>query len=99
MLGDTKLCSIYAYLLTLNLPSSREYYQEILDVVHNIIDSYSRSHKIVFLDGDLNGSLLQTRSNPHDAMLKAYVVEHCLHPDPGVGLNLHFTATVVRHPR
>lgn len=82
--GDIKLCIINAYLPTLNLPSSRECYQEMLDVVHNIIDRYSHSHNIVFC-GDLNRSLLQTRSNPHDAMLKAFVVEHCLHLDPDVG--------------
>ena len=47
--GNTNLCIINAYLPTLNLPSSRECYQEMLDVAHNIIDRYSHSHKIVFL--------------------------------------------------
>lgn len=87
--GDTRLCIINAYLPTLNLPSSRESYQEMLDVVHNIMDRYSPSHKIVFC-GDLNGSLLQTRSNPHDAMLKEFVSEHCLYLDPEIGVTPTF---------
>ena len=52
-----------------------ENYREMLDGVHYIIDRYSPSHKII-LCGDLNGSLLQSRSNPHDGMLKEFVQEH-----------------------
>ena len=72
---EAKLCIINTYLPTLNLPSSREYYQEVLDVLHSIIDRYSNTHRIV-LCGDLNGSLVQSRSNPHDCMLRDFVSEH-----------------------
>ena len=87
--GEARLCIINAYLPTLNLPSSRENYQEMLDVVHHIIDRYSPSHKII-LCGDLNGSLLQSRSNPHDGMLKEFVQEHGFHLDSGFGVTPTF---------
>ena len=85
---EARLCIINAYLPTLNLPSSRENYQ-MLDVVHHIIDRYSPSQKII-LCGDLNGSLLQSRSNPHDGMLKEFVQEHGFHLDSGFGVTPTF---------
>ncbi|MEW8545343.1 MAG: reverse transcriptase family protein, partial [Candidatus Thiodiazotropha sp.] len=80
----SNVCIINAYLPTLNLPSSRESYQEMLDIVHSIISRFSGTHKIVFC-GDLNGSLLPTRSNPHDVMLKDFVAEHSLCTGADVG--------------
>ena len=81
--NEAKLCIINTYLPTLNLPSSREYYQEMLDVLHSIIDRYSNTHRIV-LCGDLNGSLVQSRSNPHDCMLRDFVSEHGLATDDSI---------------
>ena len=40
----------------------------------------SYTHKIV-LCGDLNGSLVKSRSNPHDCMLRDFVIEHSLVTD------------------
>ena len=82
--GDTSLCIINAYLPTLSLPSSRESYQEMLDVVHSIVYRYSRTHKVVFC-GDINGSLLLTRPIPHDVTLRDFVAEHCLCTGGGIG--------------
>ena len=81
--SESKLCIINAYFPTLNPPSSRDDYLEKLDAVHNIIHRYSETHKIVFC-GDLNGFLLASRTNPHDSMLKDFVVEHGLYSDDGV---------------
>ena len=65
------------YLPTLQLPASKESYQENIDVIHNIIQQYSSTHKIIVC-GDFNGSLSELRSNPHDVMLKDFVREHVL---------------------
>ena len=71
-----KLCIIHVYLSTNKLGS--EYgYRECLDVVHDIIQRYEASHTIVPC-GNLNGSLLPSRNNKHDIILKVFVKNHCL---------------------
>ncbi|MES9879604.1 MAG: reverse transcriptase family protein [Sedimenticola sp.] len=71
------ICIINAYLPTLNLPTSKEVYTEHLDILHNFIATYTDTHRII-LCGDLNGSLLVSRTNPHDVLLKEFVREHRL---------------------
>ena len=84
---NTKLCIINAYMPT-NKSDSEFGYRECLDVIHDIIRRYEPSHTIV-LCGDLNGTLLETRNNKHDIMLKDFVNEHCL----STGSNLKLEPT------
>ena len=81
---EGSLCIINVYLPTLRLPTSKELYQENLDMVHHIIQTYTDTHKIIVC-GDFNGTLSDTRSNPHDMMLKAFINEHDLHKHPSHG--------------
>ena len=68
---EPRLCVVNVYLPTLRLPASKESYQENLDVIHNIIQQYSSTHKVIIC-GDFNGSLYELRSNPHDMMLNDF---------------------------
>lgn len=74
--SNIKLCIINVYLPT-NKTDSEYSYRECLDVVHDIIQRYESSHSVL-LCGDLNGSLLQTRNNKHDNILKDFVKNHQL---------------------
>ena len=69
-----KYCFINTYMPT-NKKDSEFSYRECLDVLHDIISRFESSHKIV-LCGDLNGTLMLTRNNKHDIMLKDFVKEH-----------------------
>ena len=69
-------CFINAYMPT-NKKDSEYNYRECLDVLHDIICRFDSTHKIV-LCGDLNGTLMSTRNNKHDIMLKDFVKEHAL---------------------
>ena len=71
-----KICLINVYLPT-NKSDSEYYYRECLDVLHDIIRRFESTHKIL-LCGDLNGTLLPTRNNKHDVILKDFVKEHSL---------------------
>ena len=73
---DIKICLINVYLPT-NKNDSEYKYRECLDVLHDIIRRYEPTHKIL-LCGDLNGTLLPTRNNKHDTILKDFVHEHLL---------------------
>ena len=73
---DIRLCIINVYMPT-NKSDSEFGYRECLDVIHDKIRRYESSHTIV-LCGDLNGTLLETRNNKHDIMLKDFVNEHCM---------------------
>ena len=75
--GSSKICIINVYLPT-NKSDSEYGYRECLDIVHDIIQRYGPSHKVL-LCGDLNGSLLRTRNNKHDIILKDFVEKHYLH--------------------
>ncbi|MES9879262.1 MAG: reverse transcriptase domain-containing protein [Sedimenticola sp.] len=76
-LPDDDICIFNAYLPTLNLPSSKEKYDEHMDILHNIVQKYSATHKVI-LCGDMNGTLVPTRTNPHDIKLRSFVQEHGL---------------------
>ena len=83
-----KLCIIIVYLPTNKLGS--EYgYRECFDVVHDIIQRYEASHSII-LCVDLNGSLLSSRNNKHDIILKDFVKNHCLSSGVLLVTSLHF---------
>ena len=71
-----KICLINVYLPT-NKSDSEYYYRECLDVLHDIIRRFESTHKIL-LCGDLKGTLLPTRNNKHDVILKDFVKEHSL---------------------
>ena len=53
----------------MKLPASEEVNLECLDIMHNITDKYSSTHKVI-LRGDFKGSQQETSLNPRDAMLK-----------------------------
>ena len=67
---------INVYMQT-NKNDSEYNYRECLDVLHDIIYRFESNHKIV-LCGDLNGTLMSTRNNKHDIMLKDFVKEHAI---------------------
>ena len=93
--ADRKLCIINAYMPT-NKSGSDYCYRECLDTIHDIIQRYESSHMII-LCGDLNGTLLLSRSNKHDVMLKDFVDEHCLSLGNNHSQNptfYHFNGTV-----
>ncbi|CAG2196905.1 unnamed protein product [Mytilus edulis] len=71
--ASQELCIINAYMPTYNTDSQFEY-TECLDIIYDIIQKYQETHKVI-LCGDLNGTLLSTRSNKHDKMLKNFVAE------------------------
>ena len=73
---DIKNCLINVYLPT-NKNDSENRYREYLDVLHDITRRYKPTHKIL-LCGDLDGTLLPTRNNKHDVILKDFVQEHFL---------------------
>ena len=54
--------------------SSQTEYRECIDIITDIIEKYQTTHKIVFC-GDMNGTLLENRSNKHDKILKMFVKE------------------------
>ncbi|CAC5388977.1 unnamed protein product [Mytilus coruscus] len=67
------ICIINAYMPTCNTDSQYEY-RECLDIIFDIIQKYQETHKII-LCGDLNGTLLDSRNNKHDKILKSFVSE------------------------
>ncbi|CAG2188601.1 unnamed protein product [Mytilus edulis] len=79
---EPMLCIINAYMPTINTNSEIQY-SECLDIIFDIIEKH-QSKYIIILAGDLNGSLLQTRTNKHDKLLKEFVQEVSLfRPDLG----------------
>ena len=92
---DRKLCIINVYMLT-NKSGLDYCYRKCLDTIHDSIQRYKSSHMII-LCGDLNGTLLLSRSNKHDVMLKDLVDEHCLSLGKNHSQNptfYHFNGTV-----
>ena len=77
----TLILKFALYIVNVYLPTNKnasEYrYRECLDVLHDIIRRYEPTHKIL-LCGDLNGTLLPTRNNKHDVILKDFVQDHFL---------------------
>jgi hypothetical protein len=86
------ICIINAYLPTHGTNSSEEY-RECLDVIHDIIQKYHESH-VIFLCGDLNGTLLQSRMNKHDRLLKELIRELDLTTNIGIGQHSSITLTI-----
>ena len=77
--SDVNICLINVYLPTQGSHSQFEY-TECLDIIFDITDKHQISHKII-LCGDLNGTLLDSRSNKHDKLLKKFVSETKLYYD------------------
>lgn len=73
--------------------SSQTEYRECIDIITDIIEKYQTTHKIV-LCGDMNGTLLENRSNKHDKILKIYVKESNM----TTRANLPETHTFHHHP-
>lgn len=73
------ICLINAYMPTHNQSvSSQDEYSECLDIIHNIMQNYQDTHKIIIC-GDMNGTLLRAREyNKHDRLLQDFVREHKL---------------------
>ncbi|CAG2231590.1 unnamed protein product [Mytilus edulis] len=71
--SNYNICIINAYLPTNDKDSAYEY-SECLDIIFDIIQKYQDLYEII-LCGDLNGTLLHSRSNKHDKLLKNFVQE------------------------
>lgn len=71
--SNYNLCIINAYLPTQDKDSVYEY-SNCLDIIYDIVHKYQETHEII-LCGDLNGTLLKTRSNKHDRLLRELVQE------------------------
>lgn len=86
--AERPLCIVNTYMPTFG-SASVEKFAEHLDIIHNIIDIYSTTHKIIIC-GDFNGSLLASRKNAHDKLLKQFVTEHYLRIGPNMKENSTF---------
>ena len=85
------ICLINAYLPTQDTGSHVEY-SECLDIIHSIFTKFQGAYDIV-LCGDLNGTLLDIRSNKHDKLLKELATELNL----GTGIACGNKATFYHH--
>jgi endonuclease/exonuclease/phosphatase family metal-dependent hydrolase len=77
--SDVNICLINAYLPTQG-PYSQFEDTECLEIIVDIIDKHHISYKSI-LCGDLNGTLLDSRSSKHDKLLKEFVSETKLYYD------------------
>ena len=71
-----QLCIVNCYMPTLDTGSAAQYLEH-LDVLQSILDRYSATHQII-ISGDFNGTVLQSRSNPHDKLLRTFCQENAL---------------------
>jgi hypothetical protein len=71
--SSPEICLINAYLPTQNTNSQVEY-SECLDVIFDIIVKYQSQYQIK-LCGDLNGTVMESRNNKHDQLLKKFITE------------------------
>lgn len=67
------ICLINAYLPTQDTGSQVEY-SECLDIIHSLFAKFQGMYDVI-LCGDLNGTLLDSRSNKHDKLLKELTKE------------------------
>ncbi|CAC5363122.1 unnamed protein product [Mytilus coruscus] len=63
--------------LPTTMTGSEPQYRENLDKISSKIDKYDDSHSII-ITGDLNGSLITTRNNNHNQVLKEFSRKHHL---------------------
>ena len=68
------ICLINNACLPTQDSGSHTEYLECLDILHSIFMKYQGTYKVI-LCGDLNGTLLETRSNKHDKLLRNFVTE------------------------
>jgi hypothetical protein len=71
--SSPEICLSNAYLPTQNTNSQVEY-SEYLDVIFDIIVKYQSQYQII-LCGDLNGTVMESRNNKHDQLLKIFITE------------------------
>jgi exonuclease III len=71
--SSPEISLINAYLPTQNTNSQVEY-SECLDVIFDIIVKYQSQYQII-LCGDLNGTVMESRNNKRDQVLKKYITE------------------------
>ena len=74
-----ELLIINAYMPTINTDSQLEY-AECLDIISDIVTKYRQSYQIIIC-GDLNATLLDSRNNKHDRLLKDFIQEHGFHKE------------------
>ena len=67
------ICLINAYLPTQDT-GSQVGYSECLDIIHSIFAKFQGTYDVI-LCGDLNGTLLDSRTNKHDKLLKELTSE------------------------
>ena len=72
-----KICLINVYLPTRGSADCDIAFQATLDEVHEIMEKFVSSHKIL-LTGDFNASLHRQENCRRDRMLKSFVEEHCI---------------------
>ncbi|CAC5363397.1 unnamed protein product [Mytilus coruscus] len=65
-----KIVLINNYMTTMATGSEKEY-REHLDKLNSMIEKYEQTHN-VFIIGDLNGTLMSSRNNYHDKLLKNF---------------------------
>ena len=70
------ICLVNTYLPT-QMSNSVSEYRECLDIIQTIIEKYGPTREMV-LCGDMNGTLIDDRSNAHDCKLKNFVKENKL---------------------
>ena len=58
--------------------ADRENYQQVLDQLEEILNTYSRTHSVLML-GDMNASLQQRKGNNQDTLLKDFQTSNNLH--------------------
>lgn len=71
-----KIILVNNYMPTMATGSDKEY-REHLDNITSMIDKYEQTHNVVIV-GDLNGTLIPSRNNNHDKLLKNFCSQHQL---------------------
>ena len=71
------LCLINVYMPSRGCPDSDIQFQSTLDEVHEILEKYGHTHKIL-LGGDFNASLHRTQLLRRDQLLQTFLTEHNL---------------------
>ena len=81
VLTTPPLCVCCVYMPSRNSKSNstdRENYQQVLDQLEEILNTYSPTHAVLLL-GDMNASLHQRKGNNQDALLTDFVVSNKLY--------------------
>ena len=74
--NEGNVCLINCYMPSMDSGSTAQYIEH-LDVLQSIIDKYIVSHRLVVC-GDFNGTLMSSRSNQHDRLLRTFCEKNSL---------------------